>query len=113
MEKDEIKLLISVVERGKGDGLIQLLREKKIFFSTAFLGRGTAPSAWAELWTGESKKEVVLSVVSASRVEETMKSIVEKFSMHKAGHGIVFSVDIGSIVGKRALDYSLSRRSEK
>lgn len=110
MSSNEIKAVLTIVDRGKGDAVIEFLREHNVFFSTAFLGRGTAASAWAELWTGESKKDIVISVVPKDRVEEIMKSIVEHFQIHKAGHGIAFSVDIGSISGKRALDYCLFQK---
>ena len=40
----ELKTLIAIVPRGKGDEIVDYLRERRIFFNTVLLGKGTNTS---------------------------------------------------------------------
>jgi len=104
---NEIRLVITIVDRGKGDHVVDFLRERKVFFNTVLMGRGTAVSPLADLLgTGDSKKDIVITVVAKSKVAETLKDIAEHFNIYKSGHGVAFSIDITSISSRRALNYS-------
>jgi nitrogen regulatory protein PII len=106
---NEIKLVITIVDRGKGDHVADFLRERNVFFNTVLLGRGTAASHLADLLgTGDCKKDVVVSVVPHDRVTEILKDVTQQFHIYKPGHGVAFVIDITSISSRRALDYSLA-----
>jgi hypothetical protein len=106
--KSVIKMLVVIVERGKGDDVTDYLRDKNILFNFTLLGHGTASSQWVGIFGGgESKKEVFFAIVPSERITEVLEGLGEEFNLREPGHGVAFTVDINSIGGKRLLNYVL------
>lgn len=109
-----IRLLVVIVERGKGDGIIEFLRDQNILFNVVLLGHGTASKQWQNvLGIGDSKKDIVLSVLAKDRVEDAFNILKEEFNLKEPGHGIAFTVNINSISSKRVLNFCLGKVEEQ
>ena len=92
--------VITIVSKGKGETVLDLLRDNGIFQSTICHGRGTAPSSVLEmLGLGATEKDVVICVVKYERSHEILKLISKKIDFAKPGHGIAFTVPIESVAG--------------
>lgn len=101
-----VKLLVTIVERGKGEKITELYWKYGITFHLICLGRGTADSdILAYLGLGETEKDVVLSVVLESRADEIMKLLRDEMKFDKPGQGIAFTIPVGSVDGSAALRY--------
>ncbi|MBQ8319966.1 MAG: hypothetical protein IJX81_03705 [Clostridia bacterium] len=62
---NKIKILFSIVERGKGKELIELLNARGIRFHLQTVGHGTAPSEMKDIFgLVNSEKDVVISLAS-------------------------------------------------
>ena len=105
MEKNSVKLLFTIVDRGKGQKVSEALIETNVHFSIVCLGRGTASSAMLEyLGLGETEKDVVISVVPDSEIPHALDLVNNKFFYNKRCSGIAFVVRIGSVAGRQTLD---------
>lgn len=113
-ENSVIKIMMVIVDRDKGESIVDFLRERNIFFNLILLGKGTASSQWADfMGLGDSKKDIVISAVEAERVNEVLKELDEEFKLHQAGRGVAFTVKIDSVGSKRFLNYCLGIQEDK
>ncbi|MGI6213376.1 MAG: hypothetical protein ACOYIQ_02345 [Christensenellales bacterium] len=102
----ELKTLIAIVPRGKGDEIVDYLRERRIFFNTVLLGKGTNTSRNLDLMgLGDSKKDVVLSAMEAKKIKPVMQELASRFRLEEPGRGVAFAVNINSISGMGLLKY--------
>ena len=102
----KIKILIVIMPRGKGDLVTDFLRDKNILFNLDILGKGTDPNFLFDfLGIGESKKDIVFSVIDATKVTETLDALSERFKLNEKGHGVAFTININSVSCKRILNY--------
>ena len=64
MKKHIIKLLVAIVDRGKGERIVSICREQRTLMQTICLGHGTASSEVLDLLgLGRTEKAVVLTLV--------------------------------------------------
>ena len=64
---ESMKLIVSIVERGKGVAMQRLYQKRQVFLHLHCAGRGTATSEIMDiLGLGSSEKDVVLSFATAS-----------------------------------------------
>ena len=74
-----IDLVFTIFSRGKGETVLDVLRENKILQNTSCQGRGTAPSSILEmLGLGATEKDIVLSFVKKEKSGDIIKKISEK-----------------------------------
>lgn len=100
-----IKLMITIVDRGRGERVTDLLREVEIPYHMILLGRGTANSdLLSYLGLDEIEKDVVFSVVYSDRVVQAMDLLRERLEFDRPGHGIAFTIPIGSVGGIRTYE---------
>ncbi len=98
-----LALLITIVDRGKGQNVVDLLKKDMVLFHRIALGRGTAKSEILDmLGIGETPKDIVLSVVARSQARHAMHRLRNTLQFDNPGHGIAFTVPIGSIGGAHA-----------
>ncbi len=99
LEIKKIKLLIIIVDRGQAIKYIRENEKHDVTTQMVLLGHGTASRVLADyLGLGESKKDVILSIIKEEKVEEILHSIEHRLttSLHK---GIAFTVSISSMIG--------------
>ena len=108
-----IDLVFTIVSRGKGETVLDVLRENKILQNTICQGRGTAPSSILEmLGLGATEKDIVLSFVKKEKSGDIIKKISEKLVFSKPGNGISFVVPLQSVAGIMAFKFLTTNYSE-
>ena len=93
-------LIVTIVSRGKGEAVLDVLRDSHILQNTICHGHGTAPSSILEvLGLGATDKDIILSFVKAENSKKLIQGISKKMEFSKPGHGIAFTVPLESIAG--------------
>ncbi len=101
-----VELLITIVDRGKGQVVVNLLQKEKILFHRIVLGRGTAKTEMLNLLgIGDTAKDIVFSVLPNALTPHAMHRLSMSLQLDNPGHGIAFSVPIGSVGGHRVLRF--------
>ena len=95
----KLKLLITVVDRPKGEFYADVISQFDVNFQMATGGLGTANSELLELLGLEPHKVVILSVVREDLVDGIMDCLEEKFRTVRNGKGICFAVPLASVIG--------------
>ena len=90
----KLKLLITVVDRPKGEFYLDVLGQYNVNFQMVTNGQGTANSQLLE-----PHKAVIFSVVREDLVEEIMNCLEDKFHSVRGGKGICFAVPLSSVIG--------------
>ena len=99
-----LKLIISIVDRRKGDEVIEILKRNGARGGFVCLGRGTATSDILDLLgIGETEKDIVFSLVDANLAHSLLISLSDEMGFAEPGHGIAFTVPISSVSGLQAL----------
>lgn len=105
----KIKLLISIVDRGKGQKFTEMYKNNNVKYNLIALGSGTAESEILDyLGLGETEKDIVISIVHEDDVKTIMNNLREKMHLSKPGNGIAFTIPITSIDSAITLDYLCS-----
>ena len=95
----KLKLLITVVDRTKGEFYLDVLSEFEVNCQMVISGKGTAQTDLVELLGLNINKAVILSVVREDMVDPIMKCLEEKFETIRNGKGISFAVPLSSVIG--------------
>ncbi|ROR27320.1 hypothetical protein EDD66_10615 [Mobilisporobacter senegalensis] len=95
-----VKLLVSIVNRGKGEKVEELLQSMEITYHLICLGHGTADSDILDyLGLGETDKDIVLSVIENDKIPLALDTLDNKLHFSKDGNGIAFTIPINSVGG--------------
>ena len=95
----KLKLLITVVDRPKGEFYLDVISQFEVNCQLALGGLGTATSDIVELLGLEPHKAVILSVLREDMVDTAMDTLEEKFRTIRGGKGISFAVPLSSVIG--------------
>ena len=106
----KLKLLLTVVDRPKGEFYLDVISQFDVNCQTVMAGRGTANSDIVELLGLEPQKAVILSLVREDRVEELMNCLEDKFATIRGGKGIAFAVPLSSVIGVNLYRFFSDRR---
>ena len=112
-EVKPLKLLVTIIDRGKGKKLISYYNSQNIKFTLLCFGKGTASSEILDyLGLDETEKDVFLSAVYAEDVSTIFSQLDEILEIHKAGKGIAFTIPLDSIGGMASF-YALTGWKEE
>ncbi len=112
-EVKPLKLMVTIIDRGKGKKLMSYYKSQNINYSLLCFGKGTASSDVLDyLGLDESEKDVFISVVYAESIPKIFAQLKEKMELHKAGQGIVFTIPLDSIGGMASF-YALTGGREE
>lgn len=90
-----LKLLVTIVDRGKGAAAVKLYRGHALRFEYLVMGLGTANSKTLDYFgLAETEKDVVLTLIPAPKVGEMIQLANQKFGLSRPGHGIVFTIPL-------------------
>ncbi|MCK9493031.1 MAG: hypothetical protein M0Q00_01540 [Acholeplasmataceae bacterium] len=93
-----MKLLITVIERGKGERVMEIMGEYKVDFSVNFLGSGTAlPSMMEYFSLTDRSKDVVFSLVADSDTPLILEQLEKEFAITKNNTGSVLTINLNAI----------------
>ena len=106
----KLKLLITVVDRPKGEFFLDTLSQFQVNYQMVLPGMGTATSEIIELLGLESHKAVILSVLREDMVEEAMNTLEDKFATIRGGKGISFAVPLSSVIGVNLYQFLSNNR---
>ena len=96
----KLKLLITVVDRRKGEFYADLIQSFDVNMQMMCFGHGTAKAEMLQLLgLGGTEKTVIFSVIREDRVNDALTELSEKFSTIKNGKGIAFTVPMSSVIG--------------
>lgn len=109
----KLKLLLTVVDRPKGEFYLDVISQFDVNCQTVMAGRGTANSDIVELLGLEPQKAVILSLVREDRVEELMNCLEDKFATIRGGKGIAFAVPLSSVIGVNLYQYLSNNRRKR
>lgn len=95
---EPMHLIVSIVERGQGRNLIEVLNEQKITHHLQCAGIGTATSEIMDLLGLDSKeKDVLFSIGKATLVNQFMRNLNNELRGSAQSKGIVFDIKIGAM----------------
>lgn len=95
------KLLVAIVDRGKGASLVEIYREEELPLEYLCMGMGTASSRLLDYFgLAETQKDVVLAFAPGRRVRAVMQAVDRRFDLSSPGRGIVFSCPLSGVSGQ-------------
>lgn len=96
-----LKLLVTIVDRGKGAKAVDLYRSHALHFEYLCMGLGTANSKTLDYFgLAETEKDVVLTLIPAPKVATVIGLANEKFGLDRPGRGILFTIPLSGISGQ-------------
>lgn len=102
----KLKLMVTIVDRGRGKLVIEALRKQGIYFHLTVLGKGTAKSELLDLLgVGETEKDIVLSISKSDKIRQVMETLKDNLKFSQPGHGIAFTIPVLSVGGKLTLQF--------
>ena len=103
-----LQLVMAITDRERSDTVIEIFRECNVFTTDVVLGTGTAPMEILDfLYLLPSEKAVVFGVVTNAGLPPLLKAFKRKLYIDIPGNGIVATVPLNSIGGRRSLEYIL------
>lgn len=95
----KLKLLITVVDRGKGEFYLDVISQFEVNCQLVLGGLGTASSELINMLGLNKHKAVLLSVVREDMVDPILQCLEDKFATIKNGKGVAFAVPLSSVIG--------------
>ena len=95
----KLKLLITVVDRPKGEFYLDVISQFQVNCQMAVGGLGTAHSELVELLGLEPHKAVILSLVREDQMDAVMNCLEDKFATIRNGKGVAFAIPLSSVIG--------------
>lgn len=106
MQTASLHMLITIVDRGKGDAVAQMLRQEGVLLHYIALGNGTAHKGiQALLGLTDTAKDVVVSFIRSGVARRALRRLSYALEIDLPGRGIAFTVPVGSICGAQAMHY--------
>ena len=109
----KLKLLITVVDRPKGEFYLDVLSQYEVNCQMLVSGKGTAHSELIEMLGLNINKAVILSVVREDMVDSIMKCLEDKFATVRKGKGISFAVPLSSVIGVNMYQFLSNNRQKR
>lgn len=96
-----LKLLVTIVDRGKGQRAADLYRSHGLHFECLCMGLGTASSKLLDYFgLAETEKDVVLTLIPAPAVARVIRDADARFGLARPGQGILFTVPLTGVGGQ-------------
>ncbi len=100
-----LKLLISIVDRGKGEAVASAVARDGALYHCLMLGSGMAhPDVLGLLGLTDSAKDVIVSAIRSECVPSAIRRLTKALDLTRPGHGITFTVPLSSVGGARTLE---------
>ncbi|WP_347490626.1 P-II family nitrogen regulator [Desulfoscipio sp. XC116] len=92
------KLIVTIVNKGKGEKVANITHHAGAEGGTILFGRGTA----VRLLLGisiEPEKDIVLTLIEKDKARTVLDAIVEKMDLNEPNRGIAFILPLDQVVG--------------
>lgn len=111
---EQLLLIASIIERGRGGKLIKLYRTRQVFTHIRCEGTGTATSEILDiLGIGSSEKDIVLSLAPVSAARTLLAALDDELRGQVPGRGIAFTVPLEAVSNLMAAVIAAQTRTEK
>lgn len=108
----KLKLLVTVVDRQKGEFYLDVLSQYEVNFQMLINGKGTANSEIIDLLGLNINKAVILSVIREDNTRQILHCLEDKFATVKNGRGIAFTVPLSSVIGVNLYRFMSNNRMQ-
>ena len=105
-----LKLLVTVVNRPKGEFYLDVISQFDVNCQMVMPGIGTAQTNLVELLGLNINKAVIVSVIREDMVDPVMKCLEDKFATIRNGKGIAFAVPMSSVIGVNMYQFLSNNR---
>lgn len=97
----DIKCIVTIVERGKANKIVEAAKDAGATGATIFYGRGTGESEVKRFLNVniEASKEMILILSDKSELRKIVEAMVEAGDLEKPGKGIVFTLPVSNLLG--------------
>lgn len=97
----EAEAIVVIIDRGKGDRVVNVAKKSGATGATVFYARGTGELEAKRLFNLhiESSKEAVVILVEKPKIKAIMDAIIEAEKLKAPGMGIIFTVPVSNIIG--------------
>ena len=110
----KLKLIITIVNRGKGNLFCDLIEDYGVNMQLMLDGEGTRPKNLENIFGAINKgRDVIFSFVAEDKVKRLLKHLDRKFESVRDGAGISFSVPIGSVIGVNVYQFLTDNRKKR
>ncbi len=101
-----LHLVMAITDREKSDKVVSLFDDNNVATTYALMGEGTAPPEVLDyLYLSPSEKIIVFGVVTNTGISPLIKSAKRKLYIDYPGNGIMASIPLNSVGGKRCLQF--------
>lgn len=108
------KLLITIVDQGKGEEVLRLLDAQGDHFHLVCLGEGTAePICWSSWGFAPPERTLCSAPLGPSHAQEALSHLRLFLHLDMPGKGIAFTLPISSVGGMRTLKLLTSQLAEE
>ncbi|MBU4492583.1 MAG: P-II family nitrogen regulator [Euryarchaeota archaeon] len=99
-------VIFTIVERGKGEVIIQATHDAGAEGATLFFGRGTGIHEHRKILgiPIEPEKEIVITLIENEKTEAVLEAIVKAGKLNEPGKGRAFVVSVEKMVGALHLE---------
>ena len=96
----KLKMIVIIVNRGKGNFFLDVLEQFPVNFQMMTVGSGTVRQQHVTLLDYvENEKDILFSVVAEDHVAKVMRTLDEKFETVRGCAGVAFAVPFSSVMG--------------
>lgn len=97
----DIRCIVTVIERGKADKIVEHAKMAGASGATILYGRGTGEHEIKRFLniTIDSSKEIIIMLAEAEKYKQIKKAIIEAGRIKEAGTGIIFTVPVSDLTG--------------
>ena len=116
MDKNNYELIITIVDRGFSDNVVEATREAGASGGTIIYGRGSSTKENGTSIFGINilpEKEVVMTLAHSDKKADIMRAICEKSNLNTEGKGISFSLPINKVVGIAHINKQIDDKNKK
>ncbi|NLM16327.1 MAG: P-II family nitrogen regulator [Candidatus Riflebacteria bacterium] len=98
---NEYVLIMTIVERGQANKVVDAAKAAGAGGGTIFYGRGTGGDDVKHFLNIhiDVAKEVIMIITPNSQVEKVTEAMVESGQLNSPGKGILFTIPLASVVG--------------
>lgn len=112
----KFELVVSIVNRGHSDAIVEAAREAGANGGTIIYGRGTSPFEKDSIMgvSIQPEKEIIMTLTPTENKNNIMQAVVEGGKLDENGMGICFSLPVNQVRGISA-KYSIKniKKEEK
>ena len=99
--KDQYDLIITIVEQGNAEDVIECAKKGGAEGGTILTGRGAGIHDTSKILgiLIEPEKEVILTLIEKEKTDLVLDSITKGMELEKPGRGIAFVIDVSKVAG--------------